>query len=93
MGKDERGRESVCVCGVEKRSGGRSGSGKWDIGAERVKSESGRNYTKEKCAFERVCMKDCLVQPLKDIEPAFHQMTCDPKANKMAMCCPAAISF
>ena len=48
VGKDERGRESVCVCGVEKRSG--SGSGKWDIGAERVKSESGKElHEREMC--------------------------------------------
>ena len=46
MGKDERERESVCVCGVEKRSG----SGKWDIGAERVKSESGKElHEREMC--------------------------------------------
>ena len=64
-GVDER--ERVCVewrKGVGVGSG--SGSGKWDIGAERVKSERG-NYTKEKCAFERVCMKDCLVQSLKTL--------------------------
>ena len=38
-------------------------------------------------------MKDWLVQSIKDIEPALHQMACGPNANKMAMCCPAAISF
>ena len=65
-------RERVCV---EMRKG---------VRAERVKSERG----KEGHERERVCMKDCLVQSVKDIEPPI-----DPKANKMAMCCPAAISF
>ena len=53
----------------------------------------GRKDTKEKFACERVCMKDCLVQSTKDIQPTIHHMACDPKANKTAMCCPAAISF
>ena len=53
----------------------------------------GRKDTEEKCACERVCMKDCLVQSIKDIEPMIHHMACDPKVNKTAMCCPAAISF
>ena len=60
-----------------------------------VRGEVGgvRNDTEQKCACELVCMKDCLAQSKKDIEPAIHQMTCGPKANKMAICCPAAIFF
>ena len=44
----------------------------------------GGNDTTEKCACEQVCMKGCPVQTIKDIEPAFRQMTCGPKANNMA---------
>ena len=76
MGMDER--ESVCVWSGEKEW---EWKWEWDIGADRVKSER-ENYTEEKCAFERVCMKDCLVQSLKNIEPAFHQMTCDLKSEQ-----------
>ena len=36
VGKDERGRESVCVCGVEKRSGS---EWEWEVGYRGGKGE------------------------------------------------------
>ena len=57
-----------------------------DIGAERVQKEG---HEREMCVRTGVH----LAQLFNDFEPTTNQMTCDPKANKMAMCCPAAISF
>ena len=43
-----------------------------------------RGARKRKCACERVCVKDALLQSIKVMESALLQMTCGPKANKMA---------
>ena len=45
-----------------------------------------KGATEEKCACERVCMKDALLQSIKDIEPTTHQLTCSPNVNKMVKC-------
>ena len=43
--------------------------------------------TEEKCACERVCMRDVCLQSSKDIvEPTSHQTTCGPTVNKMEKC-------
>ena len=42
--------------------------------------------TEEKCACERVCMEDALVQSTKYFEPTTHQMSCSPNVNKMGKC-------
>ena len=52
------------------------------------KLEGGENVSASGCA--------CSVffyQSIQDIAPAIHQLTCRPNANKMAVTCPAAISF
>ena len=87
----------MCVCWVVvgRGKGREKGVRETDIGYRGGRGEVGgvRKDTKEKCACKRVCMKDWLVQSIKDIEPTIHQKTCGAKANKMAMCCPAAIYF
>ena len=79
MGKDER--ERVCV---EWRKWEWEWEWEWEEGYRGGKGEvrGRRKDTKEKCAFERVCMKDCLIQSLKNIEPPIHQMTCDLKSEE-----------
>ena len=42
--------------------------------------------TEEKCARERVCMKDVRLQFIKDTEPTTHHTTRGPKANNMEKC-------
>ena len=77
----------VCVCACVWVTGSREREervNERDIGAGRGEVRCVRKDTKEKCACERVCIKKCFVQSIKDIERAVHQMTCSPKTNKVA---------
>ena len=76
------------MCGCMCRGGGGARRERKRVRERDIEAKKG---TKEECACERVRMEGCLMQSIQDIEPAIRQMTCGPKANKKAMCCPAAI--